>query len=29
MGHSSESVTKAYLQDFGNDILDEAMKQLN
>lgn len=29
MGHSSEAVTKSYLQDFGNDILDEAMKQLN
>ncbi len=29
MGHSSESVTKAYLQDFGSDVLDDAMDMLN
>lgn len=29
MGHSSESVTKAYLKDFGSDVLDEAMNKLN
>ncbi|WP_375240092.1 tyrosine-type recombinase/integrase [Aurantibacter sp.] len=29
MGHSSESVTKAYLQDFGSDVLDDAMSKLN
>lgn len=29
MGHSNVSVTKAYLEDFGSDALDEAMKHLN
>ncbi len=29
MGHSNVSVTKNYLQDFGSDILDGAMNQLN
>lgn len=29
MGHSSEAVTRAYLEDFGNPVLDEAMKKLN
>lgn len=29
MGHSSEAVTKAYLEDFGSDALDEAMSKLN
>ena len=29
MGHSNVSVTKAYLKDFGSDILDEAMNHLN
>ena len=29
MGHSSESVTKAYLQDFGSEVLDDAMDKLN
>lgn len=29
MGHSSEAITKAYLEDFGSNILEEAMKKLN
>jgi len=29
MGHSNVSVTKAYLKDFGNDALDDAMSKLN
>ncbi len=29
MGHSSEAITKAYLEDFGSPVLEEAMKQLN
>ena len=29
MGHSSEAVTKAYLEDFGNDALNDAMNKLN
>ncbi len=29
MGHSNVSVTQSYLQDFGSDILDEAMNHLN
>lgn len=29
MGHSGEAITKAYLEDFGSSVLEEAMKQLN
>ena len=29
MGHSDVSVTKAYLEDFGSDVLDEAIGKLN
>ena len=29
MGHSSEAITKAYLEDFGSSVLEEAMKHLN
>ncbi len=29
MGHSNVSVTKSYLNDFGNDILDDALSKLN
>uniref|UniRef100_UPI0040485EC2 tyrosine-type recombinase/integrase n=1 Tax=Mariniflexile sp. TaxID=1979402 RepID=UPI0040485EC2 len=29
MGHSDVSVTKAYLEDFGSTVLDEAMSKLN
>ncbi len=29
LGHSSLTVTKSYLESFGNDVLDEAMSKLN
>ena len=29
MGHSTVAVTKAYLEDFGSEVLDDAMSKLN
>ena len=28
MGHSNVEITKAYLKEFGDDVLDDAMKNL-